>query len=126
MVSFCNENGRINVPNAVIQISANYIDFLQSNGFIFVFNEVVSFTHQSILDIFLSDYMVREYYFGKDIIDIVGDKKKQIPGKRYQLQLFMEQMLQTSESDFLKIGKKVLISETVRFSFKFVFWKSWR
>lgn len=121
MVSFCDDNGRINAPNAVIQISANYMDFLQSNGFIIVFNEVVSFTHQSILDIFLSDYMVGEYYSGKDIIDIIGNKEKQIPGKRYQLQLFMEQMLQTSENDFLKIGKKLLISEFVRFSFKFVF-----
>ncbi len=121
MVSFCNDNGRINAPNAVIQIPADYIDFLQSNGFIIVFNEVVSFTHQSILDIFLSDYMVGEYYSGKDIIDIMGNKEKQVPGRRYQLQLFMEQMWQTSENDFLKIGKNVLTSEFVRFSFKFVF-----
>lgn len=121
MVSFCNRNGKINAPNAVLQISANYIDFLQSNGFIIVFNEVVSFTHQSILDIFLSDYMVGEYYSGKDIIDIIGSKEKQVPGKRYQLQLFMEQMMEASENEFLKIGNKVLISEIVRFSFKFVF-----
>lgn len=121
IVSFCNNNGRINAPNTVIQIPANYIDFLQSNGFIIVLNEVVSFTHQSILDIFLSDYMVGEYYSGRDIIDIIGNKEKQVPGKRYQLQLFMEQMRQTSENDFLKIGKKVLISESVRFSFKFIF-----
>lgn len=120
-VSFCNDGGRINAPNSVMQIPINYIDFLQSSGFVFVVNEIISFTHQSVLDTFLSDYMVREYYSGKDIIAIIGNKDRQIPGKRYQLQLFMEQMIQDSEKEFLNIGHKILISEFVRFSFKFVF-----
>ena len=118
---FCNNNGRINAPNSIIQIPANYAVFLQSNGFLTIMNEIVSFTHQSILDIFLSDYMVREYYSGKNIIEIIGNKHRQIPGRRYQLQLFMEQMMEDSEKEFLNLGKKILISKSVRFSFKFVF-----
>lgn len=121
IVSFCNDSGRINAPNSAIQMSIKYIDFLQSNGFISLINEMISFTHQSVLDIFLSNYMVREYYSGKDIISIIGDKERQIPGKRYHLQLLMEQMIQESEKEFLNIGNKLLISEGVRFSFKFVF-----
>ena len=121
IVSFCNNNGRINAPNSIIQIPANYAVFLQSNGFLTIMNEIVSFTHQSILDIFLSDYMVREYYSGKNIIEIIGNKHRQIPGRRYQLQLFMEQMMEDSEKEFLNLGKKILISKSVRFSFKFVF-----
>ena len=121
IVLFCNNNGRINAPNSIIQIPANYAVFLQSNGFLTIMNEIVSFTHQSILDIFLSDYMVREYYSGKNIIEIIGNKHRQIPGRRYQLQLFMEQMMEDSEKEFLNLGKKILISKSVRFSFKFVF-----
>lgn len=124
IVSFCNDKGRIYVPNSVIQIPATYIDFLQSNGFVSIVNEIVSFTHQSVLDIFLSDYMVREYYSGKDIITLIGNRARQIPGKRYHLQLFIEQMLQDSEKDYLNIGNKMLSSESVRFSFKFVFLES--
>ncbi len=124
IVSFCNDRGRINAPNSVIHMSVSYIDFLQSNGFISLINEMISFTHQSVLDIFLSNHMVEEYYSGKDIIYIIGNKDRQIPGKRYQLQLFMEQMLQDSEKDFLKIGNQMLVSESVRFSFKFVFLES--
>lgn len=124
IVSFCNDKGRINAPNSVMQIPANYIDFLQSNGFISIINEILSFTHQSVLDIFLSDYMVREYYSGEDIISLIGSRNRQIPGKRYHLQLFIEQMLQDSEKDYLNIGNKMLSAESVRFSFKFVFLES--
>lgn len=121
IVSFCNNKGRINAPNSVIQIPVLYIDFLQSSGLMSIMNEIISFTHQSVLDIFLSDYMVRQYYSGEDLITLIGDKERQVPGKRYQLQLFMEQMIQDSPKDFLNIGNQMLKSESVRFSFKFVF-----
>lgn len=121
IVSFCNDKGRINAPNSVVQIPIPYIDFLQSSGLISIMNEIISFTHQSVLDIFLSDYMVRQYYSGEDIIILIGEKERQVPGRRYQLQLFMEQMLQDSPKDFLNIGNKMLKSESVRFSFRFVF-----
>lgn len=121
IVSFCNAKGRINAPNSVIQIPSDYMDFLLSNGFISIVNEMISFAHQSILDVFLSDFMVREYYLGTSVIVLTGNKEKQTPGRRYQLQLFMEQMVQDSEKDFLNIGKELLSSDAIRFSFKFVF-----
>lgn len=121
MVLFCNKNGRISVLNSVLQIPENYLDYLQSNGFMIAINDVISFTHQSILDIFLSDQMVRDYYDRKEIIEIIGDKKRQIPGRRYQLQLFLNQVLQTSDRDFLRLGDSLLLSPDIRFNFKFVF-----
>lgn len=121
IVSFCNDRGRIYVPNSVIQLPIKYIDFLQSSGFLYIVNEIISFTHQTILDVFLSNHMVKEYYTGKDILTIIGNKNRQLPGRRYQLQLFMEQMIQDSEKDFLDIGDEILKSTHIRFSFKFVF-----
>lgn len=121
IVSFCNDKGRINAFNSVIQIPVLYIDFLQSSGLMSIMNEIISFTHQSVLDIFLSDYMVKQYYSGEDIITLIGDKERQVPGTRYQLQLFMEQMIQDSPKEFLDIGNQMIKSEYVRFSFKFVF-----
>lgn len=124
IVSFCYDRGRINAPNSVIQIPIKYIDFLQSSGFLYIVNEIISFTHQSILDVFLSNHMVKEYYAGKDIVAFIGNKDRQLPGRRYELQLFMEQMIQDSEKDFLDIGDEILKSIHMRFSFKFVFLES--
>jgi hypothetical protein len=121
MVTFCDTMGRINVPNTVVQTPVKYKEFLQSNGFLSSINNLLSFTHESTLDIFLSEHMILAFYSGKSIVSIIGNKEKQIPGKRYQTQLFMEQMLEDSKDDFLTIGMNLLKLDEIRFSFKYIF-----
>lgn len=120
-VEFCNKNGRINAPISIIQIPKDYLDFMQSNGFMIVMNNLISFIHQSILDIFLSEYMLQLFYEDVNIEEIVGNKNQQTLGRRYQVQLFMEQLLESSEQDFIKVGNSLLISENIRWSFKYIF-----
>ncbi|MDO5519780.1 MAG: hypothetical protein Q4G58_04730 [bacterium] len=120
-VEFCDRHGRINAPANTMGLSSNYIDFLQSNGFMIIDKRIVSFVHQSILDCFLSDYMLDEFYDGKCIEEIIGDRSKQKPGRRYQVQLFMQQLLETSEEDFITVGESMLCSVNIRFNVKYVF-----
>jgi hypothetical protein len=120
-VEFCDKRGRINAPLALLQVPVSYVDFFQSNGFMVVVNNLLSFIHQSILDCFLSEYMLAEYYEEKNIEEIIGDISKQKPGRRYQVQLFMQQLLESSEQDFLNAGNAIIKSKNIRFNLKYVF-----
>lgn len=120
-VEFCDRNGRISVPESRLKMPQDYCDFLQSNGFLVLSRNMVSLVHQSILDCFLAEYMLDAFYEGKELLEIIGDKKKQIPGRRYQVQMFLQQLLEESEDDFLWAGDKLLKLSEVRYSFKYVF-----
>ena len=48
----------------------------------------VGFVHQSILDYFISQNMLEKYYDGSSIEEIIGEKSRQTPTKRYQVQMF--------------------------------------
>ncbi|MCH5280925.1 MAG: hypothetical protein J1E61_05600 [Lachnospiraceae bacterium] len=120
-VEFCDRSGRISVPESRLKISQDYCDFLQSNGFFVLSGNTISLVHQSILDCFFAEYMLDAYYEGKDLIDIIGDKKKQTPGRRYQVQMFLQQLLEESEADFLQVGDRLLGLTEIRYSFKYIF-----
>lgn len=121
MVSFCENRGRITVPNAIARIPQDYKSFLISNGFVIESNAMISFTHQSILDCFLAEQMIQKYYVDKPLIEIIGDKDRQTPGRRYQVQIFLQQLAEISEEDFLKLGLQILEHNYIRYSFKYVF-----
>lgn len=120
-VEFCDRSGRISVPESRLKMPQDYCDFLQSNGFLVLSGNMVSLVHQSILDCFFAEYMLDVFYEGKNLIDIIGDKKKQTPGRRYQVQMFLQQLLEESEDDFLRVGDKLLELTEIRYSFKYVF-----
>lgn len=52
--------------------------------------------------------MLQRYYDGEDIVDIIGTKDKQTPGKRYQVQMFMQNLFEFDSHDFIIVGQKCL------------------
>jgi hypothetical protein len=121
MIFHMEKLGRSAVRKAVLNANSVYINFLCSNGFIIEQNEEISFVHQSILDCFISDYMLREYYDSFDIEKVIGVREKQTPVRRYQIQMFLQQLLEDSEEQFVQAGKKMLSSEKIRFHVKYIF-----
>lgn len=109
------KNGRICCPANLID-APSYLDFLSSNEFLIVQGNKISFAHQSILDNFFADKMQQKYYEGKTIIEIVGEKSKQTPGKRYQVQMLMEKLLDYDSQDFLDMGQRLFESEEIHIS----------
>lgn len=123
MVTFCDNKGRIAVPIVHLIIPFDYKIFLISNGFLIESNYTVSFSHQSILDCFLAEQMLQKYYEAKMLKEIIGDIDRQTPGRRYQVQIFLQQLVEISEEDFLEIGKELLEQIDVRYSLKYVFFE---
>lgn len=121
MVTFCDNKGRIAVPTVFANIPFNYKIFLISNGFLIEANQTISFSHQSILDCFLADQMIQKYYDGKILKEIIGDIDRQTPGRRYQVQIFLQQLMEISEEDFLEVGKELLEQTDIRYNLKYVF-----
>ncbi len=53
----------------------------------------------------------------------MGEKEKQTPGKRYQLQMFLQNILEVDTEEFVLIGEELLNSNNVRYYMKFVFYE---
>lgn len=127
MVEVFEESGKLTALSSELRINNSTIDFLVSSGFIVKQDigtlSIVSFVHQSLYDCFLAEKMFISYLQGTSVFEIIGCKKDQIPTKRYQMQMFMQSVLEYSEDDFLNIGKDILKSSSIRFSFKFVFFE---
>ena len=86
MVELLEKLGRIYIPLGILNVNKSCLEFLSSSAFLVIQDNKVSFAHQSILDCFLAENMLKRYYNGEDILDIIGSKEKQTPGKRYQVQ----------------------------------------
>lgn len=120
IVDWLEKKGRIYFPKNLIN-SSSYLEFLSSNEFLMIQDSKVSFAHQSILDNFFADKMLQKYFDEKNITEIVGEKDRQTPGKRYQVQMLMEKLLEFESHDFLDMGQKLFESKEVRYFIKFVF-----
>ncbi|WP_026828560.1 hypothetical protein [Exiguobacterium artemiae] len=112
---------RIYVPKRSFRGNKEEIDFLHSNGFINISEEKISFSHQSILDYLLSEKMLDKYFDGIPINEILGSKEMQTPGKRYQLQMAMQYLLELESKDFIKAGIQLLNGSDIRYFNKYVF-----
>lgn len=97
------------------------LKYLTSNGIIMVINNMVSFAHQSILDYFSVEKMLRNYFDGESIINIIGPKEMQTPEKRYQVQMLLQNIEEYDICKFIDAGKQMLESSNVRFYVKYVF-----
>lgn len=121
IVKFCNEKGRMSVPKIILHMPADYEEFLISSGFIVAEQSSIAFVHQSILDCFLAEEMLSRYMLQEDIKSIIGKKSDQIPARRYQTQIFLQQLAECDLNDFLVAGKTMLLAQDIRYSFKYVF-----
>lgn len=113
--------GKLNISIKLLNIIPRILDYLATNGFIKLINHNVSFTHQSIFDYFLVEKMFQRFYEGESIVSIIGDKEKQTPSKRYQIQMLLQNIQENDIDDFINVGKKMLESSEVRFYIKYVF-----
>ena len=111
IVDVLDESGRLYVPKHILHVDEAGLDYLVSSEIILIQNNRVGFVHQSILDCFISHKMMEKYFSGMEIENIIGDKYKQTPGKRYQVQMFLQNLLEYDSNDFILIGEKMLSSE---------------
>lgn len=114
---------RIYVPKKFFTGNKNELDFLASNGFINFLDNKISFAHQSILDFFLSEKMLERYFASVPMDEILGKREQQTPGKRYQLQMLMQSLLEIDSADFIEVGKQLLRNVDIRFFNKYVFFE---
>ncbi|WP_301107120.1 hypothetical protein [Sporosarcina sp.] len=121
MVTFLERSGRIFIPKMILNENKSTLEFLSSNAFLIIQDNKVSFAHQSILDYFLAEKMLKRYYDGEDIVDIIGTKEKQTPGKRYQVQMFMQNLFEFDSQDFINAGQEMFEAKNIRYFVKFVF-----
>lgn len=121
IVTLLEKLGRVFIPLSILNVNKSCLEFLSSNAFLVIQDNKVSFAHQSILDCFLAEKMLKRYYDGEDIVDIIGSKEKQTPGKRYQVQMFMQNLSEFDSQDFINAGQKIFEAKQIRYFVKFVF-----
>lgn len=115
--------GRLYAPKGILNVVETGFDYLISAEMIVVNGNRVGFVHQSILDYFISKRMMQQYFSDKSMEDIIGEKKKQTPGKRYQIQMFLQNLLEYDSAIFVAAGKRMLESDGVRYYVKSVFYE---
>ncbi len=123
IVTFLENKGGIYIPLNVLSLSVNKscLKFLSSNAFLIIQDNKASFAHQSILDCFFAEKMLKRYYEGEDIAEIIGNKEKQTPSKRYQVQMFMQNLFEFDSQEFINAGQKMFEAKQIRYFVKFVF-----
>ena len=126
VVDLLDKMGRLYVPKKLLKVEERGFDYLVSVEILIQDGNKVGFVHQSILDYFISKRMMQQYYDGKEIEVIVGEKNKQTPGKRYQIQMFLQNLLEYDSADFLSAGNQMIESSEVRFYVKYVFYEIMR
>lgn len=123
IVDALDRTGRLYVPKQILHVEEAGLDYLISSEIIMVQNNKIGFVHQSILDYFISQRMMEKYFDGQSIENIIGEKCKQTPGRRYQVQMFLQNILEYDSADFILIGEKMLTSNNIRYYVKYVFYE---
>lgn len=115
--------GRLYVPKNILNVGEAGIDYLISSEMIVNQKNKIGFAHQSILDYFISKRMMERYFEGENIENIIGEKRKQNPGRRYQVQMFLQNILEYDSVDFIRAGVAMLLSDSIRYYVKYVFYE---
>ena len=108
------------VPVDFLSIDSTIIEFLCSKDFIIENDNKIFFSHQSLLDYYLVKNMIKKYFDGVSIIDLIGDKNQQYPNKRYQLQMFLEMMFDIDENKYIEATDIIIKSDKIRSYLKYV------
>ena len=115
--------GRLYAPRQTLNVGEADIDYLISSEIIMNQKNKIGFAHQSILDYFISKRMMEKYFNGEKIENIIGEKSKQNPGRRYQVQMFLQSILEYDSADFIRAGEEMLLSDSIRYYVKFIFYE---
>lgn len=73
-VNYCENRGCISLPVSILKMPSDYKVFSFQTVLIQT-GSVISISHQSILDCFLSEQMLKKYYDGMSVTEIIGVKK---------------------------------------------------
>ena len=123
LVNTLDKRGCLYIPKQVLNAEQAGLDYLISSGIIVNQNNKIGFVHQSILDCLISQNMMTNYFEGQSIEDIIGEKSKQDPARRYQVQMFLQNILEYESYDFIQIGEKMLASDNIRYYVKYLFYE---
>lgn len=122
-VDLLDKIGRLYAPKRILNVDERGLDYLVYSELLIKDGQKIGFVHQSILDYFISNRMTDMFLAGDGIEQIVGEMNKQTPGKRYQVQMFLQNLLEYDSGDFLSAGIKMLESGQIRFYVKYVFYE---
>ena len=123
IVDKLDKTGRLYMPQKSLKAEPRGLNYLVSAEMLYEDGKRIGFVHQSIFDYFISRRMMNQYQEDEPIETIVGEKEKQTPGKRYQIQMFLQNLLEYDSADFLSAGNAMLESDQVRFYVKYVFYE---
>ena len=123
IINRLDDMGRLYVPKQILKIDVSTLDYLISSELIVVQGNKVGFVHQSILDYFISQNMLEKYYDGASIDEIIGEKSRQTPTKRYQVQMFLQNILELDSAEFIDAGGNMLASDNIRYYIKYLFYE---
>ncbi len=115
---------KISISCRHLKIDNNILDFLHSQEFIIKLeNEIISFSHQSILDFYLVENMIDRYLNGEELINLIGTKKQQVPNKRYQVQMFLQELIIEDTGKFVKAVEYIRDNDDIRSYIKYVIYE---
>ncbi|MDL2206910.1 hypothetical protein LJC33_08390 [Eubacteriales bacterium OttesenSCG-928-N13] len=104
-----------------IQLFADYrniVDKFISSGLLTTDGRILSFTHQSFLDYFISYDSLNRIYCGENIPDIIGPLDNQTPNLRYRILTILQNLIDSDKTMFLVQCDEILKSKCVRYYFK--------
>ena len=123
IVEVLDKIGRLYAPKRILNVDERGLDYLIYAELLVKDGQKIGFVHQSILDYFISNRMTEKYFAGDKMEQIVGEMNKQTPGRRYQVQMFLQNVLEYDSGDFLAVGIQMLESIQIRFYVKYVFYE---
>lgn len=117
------QTGRLYLPERILDVDKAGLDYLISAEMLVRDDGKIGFAHQSIFDYFVSKRMMEKFYDNCSIEEITGTREHQTPSKRYQIQMFLQNLLECSSGDFVQAGKAMLESPQVRYYVKYLFYE---
>lgn len=114
IVEKMNQTGKISLPNFLFTNYSYSIDFLLSKSLLIKSDNMISFSHQSLLDYFSVEKMIKNYISGEKIEVLIGSRDKQYPNIRYQLQMFLERLYEIDDHIFLECIDSIINSKNIR------------
>lgn len=122
IVNNIDKTGKLIIPRRLLDgCSILAIEQLLSNGLLLSSQIGIGFVHQSFYDYFSVEKMLNLAYEGCSITNIVGPRSKQTPVKRYQLQMFFENLYNEDQNLFIGLGIELIENPDIRFYMKYVF-----
>lgn len=111
-------NSRFSLPVRLFSGRETIVEALASGGLLTVDAHTVSFTHQSFLDFFAANQILREIYDGKTLREIFTLSERQLPSLRYRFQIVLQSLLENDTRMYVQQGTTVLNATDIHFYFQ--------